>query len=35
MLRAAEPMASRVWAVTTANAGNPGAETFDRLRREP
>lgn len=34
MLRAAEPMASRVWAVTTANSGNPGAETFDRLRRE-
>lgn len=34
MLRAAERMASRVWAVTTANYGNPGAETFDRLRRE-
>jgi hypothetical protein len=34
MLRAAKPMAARVWAVTTANTGNPGAETFDRLRRE-
>jgi len=34
MLRAAERMAGRMWAVTTANAGNPGAELFDRLRRE-
>lgn len=34
MLRAAERMASRVWAVTTANYGNPGADTFNRLREE-
>lgn len=34
MLRAAERMASRIWAVTTANYGNPGAETFNRLRME-
>jgi hypothetical protein len=34
MLRAAERMAWKLWAVTTANTGNPGAETFDRLRRE-
>jgi hypothetical protein len=34
MLRAAKPMAARVWAVTTANTGNPGAEKFDELRRE-
>jgi hypothetical protein len=35
MLRAAKPMAAKVWAVTTANTGNPGAEKFDKMRREP
>lgn len=35
MLRAAKPMAARVWAVTTANSGNPGAERFAKMRRDP
>jgi len=34
MMQAAGPMASRVWAVTTANIGNPGAEYFYRIMRE-
>jgi hypothetical protein len=34
MLRAAKPMAARVWGVTTANTGNPGAETFSKLKEE-
>lgn len=35
MLRAAKPMAARVWAVTTANTGNPGAEKFAQMKGEP
>lgn len=35
MMRAAKSMASRIWAVTTSNSGNPGAELFKKLRREP
>ena len=34
MLRAAMPMAARIWAVTTAYHGNPGASTFYRLKGE-
>lgn len=34
MLRAAQPMAARIWAVTTANSGDPGAETFNKLKTE-
>jgi hypothetical protein len=29
--RAVLPMASRLWAVTTANIGNPGADFFKQL----
>lgn len=35
MLQAALPMARKVWAVTTAYHGNPGASTFHRLKLEP
>lgn len=34
MLQAAMPMAPRIWAVTTAYHGNPGAEAFYRLKTE-
>lgn len=34
MLEAAKPMANRIWAVTTAFHGNPGAETFRALASE-
>jgi len=34
MLQAAMPMAPRIWAVTTAYHGNPGAEVFFRLKTE-
>lgn len=34
MLQAAKPMAKRIWAITTAYHGNPGAETFYRLKME-
>ena len=34
MIGAAKEMCDRLWAVTTANAGNPGAETFLELARE-
>jgi hypothetical protein len=34
MLQAAGPMARRIWAVTTAYHGNPGAEVFFKLKTE-
>ena len=34
MIGAAREMCDRMWAVTTANAGNPGAERFLELARE-
>jgi hypothetical protein len=34
MLQAAGPMAGKIWAVTTAFHGNPGAATFRRLSTE-
>lgn len=34
MIRAAEPMAARVWAITSANAGNPGGEYFRQMETE-
>jgi hypothetical protein len=34
MVGAAREMCDRMWAVTTANAGNPGAERFLDLARE-
>lgn len=34
MLQAAEPMCSRIWGITTASYGSPGAETFYRLKME-
>lgn len=34
MLQAAMPMAARIWAITTAYHGNPGATTFYRLKTE-
>ena len=34
MLQAAMPMAARIWVPTTAFHGNPGAQTFYRLKLE-
>jgi hypothetical protein len=34
IFRAAEPMASKIWLVSTANYGNPGAAFFYRLKSE-
>ena len=34
MAGAAREMTDRMWAVTTANSGNPGAQTFIDLARE-
>lgn len=34
MLQAAGPMASKIWAITTAYHGNPGAATFYELKTE-
>lgn len=34
MLEAARPMTNRIWAITTAYHGNPGADTFYELKME-
>lgn len=35
MMQAAAPMAAKIWAVTTANMGNPGATKFRELMEAP